>query len=128
MVYVSAATDEIPRRRGLPSSGAITAMLAAFALASGAAWLAGFDPVASLSYPAFLKDTPTPSFDDRFSVNSTHNLLYRDIPPRPLTRFMLGELEIKLQEAKGRLAQKLQSEDWKAALIDEPTPSEPSPS
>jgi hypothetical protein len=105
-------------------------MLAAFALASGAAaWLADSDSVASLSYPAFLNDTPTPSFDDRFSINSTRNLLYSNIPPRPLARFMLGEFEVKLQEAKGRLAQKLQSQDWKAALIDEPTPSdEPMPS
>ncbi len=138
MIYVSATADEIPRRRGLPSSGAITAVLAAFALASGAAaWLAGFDPAAALSYPAFLKDTPAPSFDDRFSVdsfddrfsiNSTRNLLSSGIPPRPLARSMLGELEVKLQEANGRLAQKLQSQDWKAALIDGPTPSEPTPS
>jgi hypothetical protein len=138
MIYVSAGTDEIPRRRGLPSSGAMTVLLAAFALASGAAaWLAGSDSVASLSSPAFLKDTPAPSFDDRFSVdsfddrfsgNSTRNLLYSDIPPRPPARSMLGELEVKLPEAKGRLAQKLQSQDWKTALIEQTTPSEPAPS
>lgn len=136
MTYVSAATDEVPRRRGLPSSGAITAVLAAFALASGAAWLAGFDAVASFSYSES-QDTPAPSFDDRFSIDSTRHLLYRDTSPRPLARFMLGEFEVRLQEAKGRLAQKLQSQDWKTALAElspsesipsERIPSEPIPS
>ena len=36
---------------------------------------------------------------------------------------MLRDLEIKVQEAKGRLAQKLQSQDWRTALIPDPTPS-----
>jgi hypothetical protein len=99
-------------------------MFAAFAVASGAAaWLADFDPVGFLSRPAILKDSSRLSFDDRFSLDSTAGLTIKGIPPRSLDQSMLRELEIKLREAKGRLAQKLQSPEWRAGPIDEPAPS-----
>jgi len=125
MTYVSAKADEIrSRRRSGSLSGAIGSMFAAFAVASGAAaWLADFDPVGFLSRPAILKDSSRLSFDDRFSLDSTAGLTIKGIPPRSLDQSMLRELEIKLREAKGRLAQKLQSPEWRAGPIDEPAPS-----
>lgn len=51
------------------------------------------------------------------------NSLPLDGSPHPLLRSLYSELDIKLQEAKARLAGKLQSQDWKTALLDEPAPS-----
>ena len=123
MTYVTATAGEIPPRRSISTSGAIPVVLAAFALASGsAAWLADFDPVSLLARPAFLKDASRLTFDDRFSLDSTAGLPSKDIPARSLAHSVLRELDIKLQEAKGRLAQKLRAPEWRAALIAEPTP------
>jgi hypothetical protein len=123
MSHVTATAGEIPPRRGISSSGTLPLVLAAFALASGsAAWLADFDSVSLLSRPAFLKDASRLSFDDRFPLASTAALPSKEISARPLAQSVLGELDIKLQEAKGRLAQKLQAPEWRAALIAEPTP------
>jgi Protein of unknown function (DUF2778) len=123
MTRVSAKADETPSRRRSSLSGAIVSMLAAFMVAAAAAWITDFAPLSLLSRPAFPKDTSRLSFDDRFSIDSTVGLTVKGIPPRSLDQSVLRDLEIKLQEAKGRLAQKLQSTEWRAALIDEPAPS-----
>ncbi len=127
----SVTADGFPSRRTISSSATIALVLVAFALASGAAaWLADLDPVALLSHPAVLEDNPTPSedtptssFDDRFSVDSAPDSISTDIRLRPLAQFVSRELDIKLQEARGQLAQKLQSQDWRAAPIDKPPPA-----
>ena len=124
MTRVSAKADEIPSRRGNSLSGAIASMFAALVVASGAAaWIADFNPVAFLSQPASFKDSSRLSFDDRFSLDSTAGLIFKAIPQRSLDRSVLQELEIKVQEAKARLAQKLQSPAWRTALVNEPAPS-----
>ena len=124
MTDVTATAGELPSRRSVSSSGMIPVVLAAFALASGsAAWLADFDPVSLLSRPAFLKDTSRLPFEDRFSLDSTGGFLSKDVSPRLLAQSVLRELDIKLQEAKGRLAQKLRAPEWRAAFIAEFTPS-----
>ena len=118
MINFTATKDDFRRRRSISLSGTIASLLIAVALASGAAvW------IALPAHPAFLKDTHTSSFDDRFSVGEGRNLISADIPSRPLARLLFRQLEIELEEAKGRLAQKLQSRDWRAALNDELSPS-----
>src|SRR6202022_4110901 len=123
MAYVTSIADRVPSGRGISFSRTIVLVIAAFALASGAAvWIGDFDSVAWFSDSASPKAIDTSSFDDRFSVGSAPNLLSTDIPPRSLVRSLPSELAIKFQQAKGRLAQKLQSQDRRIALIDEPTP------
>jgi hypothetical protein len=117
MTYVTATASEFLPRRSISSSAAIPLVLAAFALAAGSAtWLADFDPVSLVSGPPFLDEASRLPFDDRFPLPS------KDIPARPLAQSVLRELDIKLQEAKGRLAQKLRAPEWRAALSAEPIP------
>jgi Protein of unknown function (DUF2778) len=124
MTYVTAIGGEFPPRRRILSSSAIPFILAAFALASGAAaWLVDLDPVSSLPRPSFLKDTSRLSFDDRFSLDPSETFAFKSFPPSSLAQSVLRDLENKLQDAKGRLAQKLQSQDWRTTLINEPAPS-----
>jgi hypothetical protein len=124
MAYVLSKADRVPSGRGISFSGTITSVIAAFALASGvAAWIGDLDGVAWVSDLPSPKDISTSSFDDRFSVGSAPDLFSTNIPPRSLVRSLPSELEIKFQQAKGQLAQKMQSQGWQVALIEEPTPS-----
>jgi hypothetical protein len=124
MRYLSATADEIPLRRGGSFSRAVASTLAALVVASGAAaWISDFDPAALLSQPAYLRETPTPSFNDRFSADSMPDPSSKGVPARPFAQFVLREIDLKLQEAKGRLAQELQSEGWRTALVDELSPT-----
>jgi hypothetical protein len=125
MAYVTSKIDQVPSGRGISRSGTVLLVIAGFALASGAAASIGdFDPVAWYSDSASSR-----SFDDRFSVDLAPNLLSTDIPSRSLVRSLPSELELKLQEAKGQLAQNLQSQYRTVALIEEPRPfEEPRPS
>jgi len=130
MAYVTSKADQVPSGRGISRSGTILLVIAGFALASGAAASIGdFDPVGWYSDSASPKGIDISSFDDRFSVGSGPNLLSADIPSRSLVRSLPSELEIKFEEAKGQLAQGLQSQYRTVALIEEPSPSEePRPS
>jgi hypothetical protein len=124
MAYVALKAGKVPLGRGTSFAGTIALVVAALALASGVpAWIGDFDPVASVSDSTVPKDIGT--FDDRFSVVSAPDLFSTGIPPRLLVRSLPSELETKFQQAKGRLAQKLQFQDWRAALFEEPSTREP---
>ena len=126
MAYIRLEADKVPSVRGISFSGTIPSAIAAFALASGvAAWIGDFDPIPWLSGSVFPKDTNTLSFSDRFSVGAAPGLFSADIS-RSFVRSLPLELEIKFQEAKGRLAQKLQSQNSAVALIEQPKPVEES--
>jgi hypothetical protein len=130
MAYIRLEADKVPSVRGFSFgfsfSTAIPSAIAALALASGvAAWIGDFDPAAWLSESAFPKDISTLSFSDRFAAGSAPGLLSADIP-RSFVRSLPLELEIKFQEAKGRLAKKLQSQNSAVALIEQPEPVEES--
>jgi hypothetical protein len=126
MAYVTSKADRVPSGRGSSLSRSIALVIAAFGSASGAAaWICDFEVAASYSDSASLKDIDASSFDDRFSVGSAPNLT--GIPPRSLVRSFSSELEIKFQQAKGRLTQKLQSQDWRTALAEAPTTAELTP-
>jgi hypothetical protein len=120
MAYIALKAGKVPLGRGTISSATIPLAIAAFALASGvaAAWIGDLDPVAWVANSAAPKDIAA-SFDDRFSVASAPNLS-TGIPPRLLVRSLSSELETKFQQAKGRLAQKLQSQDWRVAVLEQP--------
>ena len=131
MVYVTRKADQVPSAgRGFSLSGTIALVVGAFALASGAAvWMEDFAAVTpdSAAAPPQAISPPginTPSFDDRFSVGSMRRSLSADGPLRALVRSLPSELEIKFQQAKGRLAEKLQSQDWRMAFAEEPKPAE----
>ena len=123
MTSVSAKASVISRR-GRSLSGAIVSTIAALVVASGAAaWIADFDPAAFLSQPVPLKDNSRLTFGDRFSLGSTARSTIKDADPLSLDQSVIREFNIKIQEAKVRLAQKLQSSEWRTALITVPTPS-----
>jgi Protein of unknown function (DUF2778) len=118
MTYVSAKPVEIPSRRGSTLSGVLGSLFAATALASiAAAWNAGLDPMALVQPPtSSSKDHSRPSFADRFSAS------VEGIPPHSLDQSVLRDLEIKIREAKVRLAEKMQSLGLRTATVDQTTP------
>jgi hypothetical protein len=118
MNYVTGTADNVPSGHGILFSGAIALIIVA--LASGAAVWIDY-PVPWVSDSASSKDIITSSFDARFLSGSASNLLSTDFP-RPVVQYLPSEFEIKFQQAKDRLAQKLQSQDWRVAM-EEPTPS-----
>jgi len=113
MTYVAATANKISSGPGISLSGPIALVI--LALASGAAALAAY-PVTSAS-----TEDNASSFEDRFLSASRSNLLPAYFP-RPVVRSLPSELEIKFQQAKDQLAQKLQ-QDRQVALVEEPTPS-----
>jgi hypothetical protein len=60
------------------------------------------------------------SFNDRFAPSMDAPLPSSMFSPRPFIRSLSSEVETKIQQAKNRLAQKLQSQDWRADLVDGP--------
>ncbi len=119
MTYVAATAEKIPSGHGISFSGPIALVIVA--LASGvAAWTAY--PVTWVSDSVSSKEINASSFDDRFLSDSGSNLLPTYFP-LPVVQSLPSELEIKFQQAKERLAQKLQSRDWRVAPVEEPAPS-----
>jgi len=126
MAYAATTDDEIPSGLSMLSVGKIASIVAIVAVASGAAaWVAGFDPVALVRGAVSPKTSDALTFEDRFLPGSV-------APPanfsaRLLVQSWSSELELKIQQAKSRLAQKLQSQqdvqaDWRPMLVDEPKP------
>ena len=108
-------------RSGGFSFGKIGPLLAAFALASGAAaWVAGFNP-SSMVLASVPPAGDSLNFDDRFQPIPTRAPV--NLSPRSLVQSWSSELELKLQHAKTELAQRLQSPDMQTAALEEPKPS-----
>jgi hypothetical protein len=107
-------------RRGELSSRPIAVIVAAVALASGAAaWMSDVDRAVSGSDATPPKDTSS-FFDDRFFVGNPSQSFATASLARPFIRSLPPELEIKLQQAKGLLAEKLRSGGSNKASPDEP--------
>jgi hypothetical protein len=119
MTYVTATADKVPSGHGISFSGTIALVIVA--LASGAAAWTAY-PVTWVSDSTSSKDINASSFNARFVLDAASNLLSTDFS-RPLVQSLPSELEIKFQQAKDRLAQKLQSQDWRVAPVEEPAPS-----
>ena len=103
-------------------------VVAAVAVASGAAaWITdrdSHDVVESRPEPAVLRDNHPLSFDERFSAGSASDPLASGTQPRSLSKIVFREIDLKIQQAKNRLAQKLQAEEWRAALVEQPVSAE----
>jgi hypothetical protein len=119
-------SDALASADRFASSGKVMLMLAAPVLACGVAiWMAGFDPVAFALNAIAPKHLQEASFEARFTSSSALNSLPPDLSSRRLVQSLVPEdpeRQARLQEAKGELALKLQSEDWRAALLDRPAP------
>nr|WP_249130454.1 DUF2778 domain-containing protein [Bradyrhizobium diazoefficiens] len=131
MVSDAAHAERLLSRRRIGRAETILLSLAALALALGAAaWIAdpgdlnlgdsnsgGSPPLVSAALPP----ANAPSFDDRFASLSG-NPPARDLGLRTLERSALNAVQLKLRDAKAMLAQKLQSDDWRASLTDDDRP------
>ena len=130
MAYATLIADGPRSRRRTPSSEWMLGVLAAVAVASGAAaWIADRntgDALASVPAPAVLRENSPLSFDERFSAGSAADPATLGIQPRTLSQRVFRELDLKIEQAKNRLARKLQAEDWRAALVEQPAPAEES--
>jgi hypothetical protein len=91
------------------------------ALAAGAAAWTVY-PVMWVSDSASSRDINTSSFDERFVSGAPSSLLSTDVS-RALVQPLPSDVELKFQQAKDRLAQKLQFQDRQVAVIEEPAPS-----
>jgi Protein of unknown function (DUF2778) len=138
MAYIAATHGEVSSGPGMSSPGKVawpvkvTWAAVTFAIASAAAaWLVGVDPTAWVMADAAPTAGDVPTFNDRFVSPSA------DASARLLVQSWSSEVEVKLQQAKSRLAQKLQSElfqpepllpqDFRTAVADDPKPALMSP-
>jgi hypothetical protein len=110
MAYIATTDGEFPSGPSRSSFGKIVTIVAALAIASGtAAWIVGFDSVALVLGIGSPVTKDTSSFDDRFLPISRAPSV--NVSPRLLVQAWSSELELKLHQAKTRLAQRLQSQD-----------------
>src|ERR1700743_3248815 len=113
MAYIATTDGRYPSGPSRGSSGKVAQIVALIGIASGSAlWIMDFNPRAFVARVMASVDQPT--FDERFqsvaTVPPTH------MSPRVLVQAWSSELELKLNQAKGRLAQKLQAQDATQAL------------
>ena len=113
-------------RRRVGRSEAIALVIAAFALALGAAaWIAYPDQTAPLAMAALPENSDLAKFDDRFLPTSTGQSLIGSTAWRALDRSAFSAVQTKLREAKGLLAQQLRSEGWRSAFVDDAKVDDP---
>ena len=121
MTCVAPTAEMFPSRYAISRSGAIALVVAALGVAAGvAAWAT--NPVTWVSDLASSKDINAASFEFRFVSARASNLLSADFS-RPLVLSLPSEIEIKFQLAKDQLAQKLQSQGWRVATMEQPASS-----
>src|SRR5271156_6610124 len=116
MTYVAATADTVQSGYGISFSGPIALVIVALTTAAGA-WATY--PATWVSDSASSTDFDPSSFDARFISGATSN--FRSMDFSRLVQSLPSELETKFQQAKDRLAQKLQFQDRRVAPIEEPT-------
>ena len=110
MAYFATTDGEFPSGPSRSSFGKIATIAAALVIASGTAvWIAGFDSIALVLGIGSPVTKDMSSFDDRFLPISKAPSV--NLSPRLLVQAWSSELELKLHQAKTRLAQRLQSQD-----------------
>jgi hypothetical protein len=120
MALLATIADRRPSALSSSQSDKTTSVIAALVLASAAAALiAHLDPLAWLSQPAFSKTTDTTPFDARFFPGSASRSLSNRLSPGRLVESLSPQLEFKLLQAKGLLAQKLQVQDRQPVALDQ---------
>jgi hypothetical protein len=129
MAYVAATNGEVSSGPGTSLPGKVAAVMAFAFAAWAAAWIAGFSPSALLVADVSPTAKEVLTFNDRFAQGPTTPSV--DISARLLVQSWSSELELKLQQAKSRLANKLQSQKLAleepqqppSAIFDELKPS-----
>jgi hypothetical protein len=107
-------------QRGFSRSETAVLTLAAVALALGAAaWISDSANTAILPTAALPANTGLSSFADRFQPAPAPESLAGNFASRALDQSALSAAEIKLREARGLLAQQLQSQGWQSALLED---------
>jgi hypothetical protein len=120
MALLATIADRRPSALSSSQSDKTTSVIAALVLASAAAALiAHLDPLAWLSQPAFSKTTDTTPFDARFFPGSASRSLSNRLSPGRLVESLSPQLEFKLLQAKGLLAQKLQVQDRQPVALEQ---------
>jgi hypothetical protein len=118
MADVAATADMLGSGCSTSFFAKIALVIAALASASrAAALIADFDPI-TWNAESASKEIITASFDARFFPGSAPDLPSTHYPV-PLVQSLPSELEIKFQEARGRLAQRLQTQGWQADLTEQ---------
>jgi hypothetical protein len=138
MAYVATTAGEFRSGTSIFVAGKIVSIAAMVAVAFGAAaWTVGFNPATMIKTPLFSGATVSKAsgtlrtadafgaggvstFSDRFAPSSDTTLPASVFSPRPFIQSLSSEVELKIKQAKNRLAQKLQSQDWRADLVDGP--------
>ena len=138
MAYVATTAGEFRSGSSIFVAGKIVSIAAIVAVAFGAAaWTVGFNPATMIKTPLFSGATATKAsgtlktadafgaggvstFNDRFAPSTDTTLPSSVFSPRPFLQSLSSEVELKIKQAKNRLAQKLQSQDWRADLVDGP--------
>ena len=117
MTSVRTTADRLSLHRGFSWSETTALVLAALALALGAAaWIADSANTAILPAAALPADAGLPSFADRFQPGTAPESPAGNFASRALDRSALSAAETKLSEARGLLSQQLQSQGWRSAL------------
>jgi type VI secretion system (T6SS) effector TldE1-like protein len=120
MALLATIADALPSASSSSWSAKTARVVAALTLALGsAALIAHFDPATWFSPPAFSKPADPAPFDARFFPGSVSRSLLLGSSSARLAA-LTPEVERKLQEAKGLLAQKLQALDWQPPVLDQP--------
>jgi type VI secretion system (T6SS) effector TldE1-like protein len=113
MAYIATTDGRYPSGPSRGSSGKVAQIVALVGIASGSAlWIMDFNPRAFVA--RMMTSIDQSSFDERFQSVSTTPPTH--MSPRLLVQAWSSELELKLNQAKGRLAQKLQAQDAAQAL------------
>jgi hypothetical protein len=116
MVYVARKAGGVPAR-GFSRSGIVVLCVGAFSVSFlVAVWTQDFGPATTVSGAASPNDINTSTFDDRFSVGSAPSSA--DSRPLAFVRSWPSKLETEFRQAKGLLAQKLQSQDPRMAFAE----------
>jgi Protein of unknown function (DUF2778) len=108
MAYIATTDGRYPSGPSRGSSGKITRIVAVLAVASGSAlWIMDFNPRAFITRVVASADQST--FDERFQSVSAAPPAH--MSPRLFVQAWSSELELKLNQAKSRLAIRLQAQD-----------------
>jgi hypothetical protein len=117
MAFDAAIAEELLARRRMGRAETIVLVSAAVALAIGAAaWISSSDQATALASAALPPASDRISFEDRFSSLSTPESAAGNSALQPLDRSALAVAESKFRDARGMLAQRLKSGDWRTAL------------
>ena len=124
MTHVAATPQRPSSCRGMSLYGKTALVTAAIAVASAAAtWISDSDLNAWVSSSFFKVVSTLPPVRDWFSPGTAASSLAMSSSLERYVESLLPEIELKVRQAKSRLAQELQSEGWRVAVTEESKPS-----